>query len=231
MLRVRPLLHTADLPGAGALLRALGLVPAASPGATGSRAVFDAGSGRVALHACAAGSPEEGAAALGFDVGDVREFARRTVEAGTPVHLSEGGHGLAALVTSPDGVSLLADAGPRETAAPASPLSVLALWYSPDIAPAVRVLTDIGARPRSSSDDGTWHDFRAKNGGLVAARAGSRTAVGLAFEYAGEVRELLPGLIGGGFEPAVVDEDHGRSLRVPAPWGGDLWVHEEQRDC
>jgi hypothetical protein len=230
MLRVRPLVHTADLPRAAAFLQALGLTPAADPVPNDSYAVFDAGSGRVTLRACAAGSAEEGSVDLTFDVGDVREFARRTAEAGTAVRLSEE-RGLAARIEAPDGASLLAAAGPRETRAPASPLSVVALWHSTAPAQAVRVLTDIGAKPRIGSDPGTRHAFRAKNGGLVTARAGSRTAVGLAFEYEGEVRDLLPGLIGGGFEPAVVDEGSRASLRVLAPWGTEVRVHERQPDA
>ena len=224
MLRVRPLVYTADLPRAAAFLQALGLTPAATSTPSDSHAVFDAGSGRVALHTCAAGSAGEGTSALGFEVGDVREFARRTAEAGTAVDVSEEGHDLAARVTSADGVSLLVDAGPRETGAPASPLSVLALWYVPDPAPAVQVLRNIGARPRSSPDPGTWHDFRAKNGGLVAAHQMPRAAVELAFEYEGGVRDLLPGLIDGGFEPTVDDERHGAALRVTAPWGIEIQV-------
>jgi hypothetical protein len=230
MLRVRLLVHTAELPRAAAFLQALGLTPAADPVPDDSSAVFDAGSGRVALRACAAGSVEEGSVDLTFDVGDVREFARRTAEAGTVVRLSEE-HGLTARIEAPDGVSLLATSGPRETGAPASPLSVVALWHSPDPAQAVRVLMDIGAKPRIGSDSGTWHDFRAKNGGLVAAQAGSRTAVGLAFEYEREVHDLLPGLIGGGFEPDVIDEGSAASLRVAAPWGAEVRISQRQWDA
>lgn len=75
MLRVRPLITTPDLPGAARFLQALGLHPAGDPVAAGTHAVFDAGSGRVALHGCVPGSPGEGTAALAFEVADVREFA------------------------------------------------------------------------------------------------------------------------------------------------------------
>lgn len=231
MLRVRPLVYTSDPDQGAHFLTALGLTAARDPGPTSSCAVFDAGSGRVALHACTAGSAEDGTSALAFDVGDVREFARRTAEAGTAVELSEEGHGLAARIAAPDGMSFLADAGPRDTGAPPSPLAVLALWYTPGVAPAARVLADLGARPRISSDAGTWHDFRAKNGGLVAAHLGSAVGFELAFEYEGDVRDLAPRLAGAGFEPAVVDESYGRSLRVRAPWGAEVWINEWQRDA
>lgn len=230
MLRVRPLVHTADLPTAAGFLQSLGLTPARDTAPSGSSAVFDAGGGRVALRSCAPGSRAEGTTALRFDVADVREFARRTAEAGTAVELSGEGQGLEARVIAADGTSFAADAGPRETGAPASPLSVLALWYTADVDGAVRALGDIGARPRTSSEAGTRHDFRAKNGGLVAVHLHERAALGLAFEYDGDVRALVAGLSTGGSEPVVVDESHGRSLRVRAPWGTDVWINERRRD-
>lgn len=228
MLRVRPLVLTPDLPGAARFLRALGLTPSQDPAPNGSYAVFDAGSGRVALQTCVPGSAEDGTVDLAFDVSDVREFARRTAEAGarSTVELSDEGHGLAARVTAPDGLSFLADAGPRETGAPPSPLTVLALWYTPDVGAAVAVLKDIGAKPRISSDAGTRHDVRAKNGGLVATRTDARTAVELTFEYDGDVQDLVPDLTADGFEPVVIDGSHGRSLRVRAPWGAEVRVSE-----
>ncbi|MBG6224955.1 hypothetical protein IWX63_001520 [Arthrobacter sp. CAN_A2] len=228
MLRVRPLVHTPDPTAAAGFLRALGLSPALEPAPNGSFAVFDAGSGRVALHRCVPGSPADGTVALGFEVGEVREFARRTAEAGTAVVLTGEGRDLTARVTGPDGMSFPAGAGPRETRAPSSPLSVLAVWSTPDVGPAVTVLEDIGAKPRVSSDAGTRHDFRAKNGGLVAASTGPRTAVDLAFEYDGGVPELLAGLTAGGFGPVVVEEAGGRSLQVRAPWGTTVRVDERQ---
>jgi hypothetical protein len=225
MLRVRPLIHTSDVPGAADFLRALGLTPAIGPVPDHSSAVFDAGGGRVALHSCRPGSAEDGRAALAFDVGDVREFARRTEESGTAAELCEEGHGLAARITAPDGMSFLAAAGPRETGAQPSRLSVLAVWHTPDIGPAARVLRDIGAKPRISSAAGTWHDFRAKNGGLVAARAAERMDVELAFEYDGDVRDLVGDLAVGGLEPVVTDGSYGRSLRIRAPWGADVRIN------
>lgn len=230
MLRVRPLVHTTDLARGARFLTALGLTSARDPEPEDSYAVFDAGSGRVALHACTAGSEEDGTTALAFDVGDVRDFARRTAEAGTAVELTEEGHGLAARITAPDGLSFLAGAGPRDTGAPASPLAVLALWYTPDAGAAARVLADVGAKPRISSDAGTRHDVRAKNGGLIGVHTGPAVGCGLAFEYEGDVRDLLPRISGAGFDPTVVDESYGRSLRVAAPWGAEVRVCEGRRD-
>ncbi|WP_434995833.1 VOC family protein [Arthrobacter sp. Ld5] len=227
MLRVRPVVSTPDLPGAARFLQALGLAPAQDPAPDGSCAVFDAGSGRVALRACTAGSAEDGTVRLAFDVSDVREFARRTAGSGArlTVELTDGDRPTAR-VTGPDGLSLHADAGPRETAAPPSPLTVLALWSTPEVGAAAAVLDGIGARPRIRA--GAGHEFRAKNGGLVAVRTDARTAAGFAFEYDGDVRDLVRGLTGAGYAPEVVDEGHERSLRVRAPWGTGVRVHERQ---
>lgn len=229
MLRVRPYVYTPDLDQGARFLTALGLSPAADPAADGSYAVFDAGSGRVALRACAPGSREDGTSVLAFEVGDVREFARRTTAAGTAVELSEEGHGPTARITAPDGTSFPAEAGPRDTGAPESPLTVLALWSTPDVAPAARVLADLGAKPRISSDAGTWHDFRAKNGGLVAVHTGPSVSAELSFEYRGDISELVPRLAGAGVDHVVVDDSSGRSLRVAAPWGGQVRVDEWQQ--
>lgn len=228
MLRVRPLVHTADTAGAAGFLEALGLHPANDRAMNGTSAVFDAGSGRVAVHGGTPGAPTEGTAegttTLAFDVADVREFARRTREAGTPVELLEEDSGVAARITASDGTSFLARTGPRETGAPASPLTVLVLWSTPDVGTAVRVLEDIGARPRTGSDTGMGPDFTAKNGGLVAVHAAERIAIDLAFEYDGDVRTLVGALTATGCEPVVVDEGHGLSLRVRAPWGAEVLI-------
>ncbi|MHA7280781.1 VOC family protein [Arthrobacter sp. MDT2-2] len=228
MLRVRPVVSTSDLAGGAVFLRALGLTAAQDPAPDDAYAVFDAGSGRLALRSCPAGSPGDGITTLAFEVGDVREFARRTSEAGTPVDLSEERHGLVARITSPDGTSLRAGAGPRGTGAPASPVAVVALWHTPDVASAVRVLKDMGARPRNSA--GTRHDFTTKNGGLVAVHHAERAGTEPAFEYDGDVRDLAADLTSAGFEPVVSGESDEPSLRVRAPWGAELRISERQQD-
>jgi hypothetical protein len=228
MLRVRPLVHTSDIQGSVRFLRALGLRAAEAPDR--SSKVLDAGSGRVALQSCEPHAREDGSTALAFEVSDVEEFARRTIEAGTGVVLSDEGHGRAGSVTAGDGTSFLAGVGPRDTGAPASPLAVLALWFTPDVDQGAQVLENIGAKPRISPVTGEWYDFSAKNGGLVAVHAGRRTVIGLAFEYDGDVRDLVAPLAAAGFEPVVLDEDHGRSLGVRSPWGAEVRVNERLRN-
>ncbi|BBE21545.1 hypothetical protein MN0502_04280 [Arthrobacter sp. MN05-02] len=230
MLRVRPLIHTSDPAAAREFLRSLGLAPSREPLPEGAQEVFDAGSGRVALHPCASGDPEDGSVGLAFDVSDVREFARRTIAAGTPVELMEGHHGTAARIIAPDGTALLAEAGPRETNAPASSLSVLALWQTPDVGSAVRVLQDIGARPRAGSAAGTGQAFGARNGGLVSVHLRERTGAELAIEHDGDVRELIADLTAAGLEPGVVGGGRGSSLLLRARWGAEVRIDGRQQD-
>ncbi|MHA7145785.1 VOC family protein [Arthrobacter sp. TmT3-37] len=230
MLRVRPILHTSDPTAARDFLHALGLASSRGALPDGAQEVFDAGSGRVALHPCASGSPEDGSVSLAFDVSDVREFARRTIAAGTPVDLVEGHHGTTARIIAPDGTPLLAAAGPRETTAPASSLSVLARWQTPDVGSAVRVLEDIGARPRAGSDAGTGRAFRAKNGGLVTVELRERPGVGMAFEHDGDVRDLVAGLTAAGVDAGVVGGGRRSSLRLRAPWGAVVRIDGRQQD-
>lgn len=107
---------------------------------------------------------------------------------------------------------------------------MLVVWSSSDAGSAVRVLEDMGARPRTGlgagSDAGAPHDFRAKNGGFVAVRAAERTGVELAFEFDGDVRDLAGALTAAGCEPVVIGDGPGRSLRVRAPWGTEVRILE-----
>ncbi|KNC19355.1 hypothetical protein AC792_07210 [Arthrobacter sp. RIT-PI-e] len=243
MLRVHPAIRTSDLPRAAAFLRALGLRPAEDPAPTPSTVVFDAGHGRVTLHTGpvgdAPGTVGEGTTDLAFDVGDVREFARRTNEAGTLTEISGEGAGLTAWVDTPDGTTFPAAVGPRDTGAPASPLTVVARWRTADPDDARRVLEDIGAKPHHSRGGGHRYRYRAKNGGLVTVEAGQtgqddapsdRVTVDLAFEYDGDVRELLGDLAAVGSGPVSVEDRTGRSLRVDTPWGTALGIHQRQPD-
>ncbi|MFC3298210.1 VOC family protein [Arthrobacter agilis] len=230
MLRVRPLVYPSDLAASARFLTALGLRPAAEPERDSSFAVFDAGNGRVALQAGVPGSTGKGVSTLAFEVADVPEFARRTREAGTGVELSGDAQHRSALISAPDGTTFSAAAGPRDTGVPPSPLSVLVLWRTPDVAAAAKILEDIGAQPRLSAADASRHDFRAKNGGLVVVRPGGQATVELAFEYGSDVRDLVPALADGGFGPAVVDTGDGWSLRVASPWGTEVEIAERRGD-
>lgn len=229
MLRVRPIRFTRRPQAWAVLLQALGLAPAAD--ADGWRE-FDSANGRVALHAASTAHPV-GTTQLGFEVGDLDEFARRTREAGSGVVITDEPHGRSAAITGPDGLVLTADvqADRGLSGTVNAALHVLALWMTPDVPGAAATLRNIGARPDIASDSGGWAQFRAKNGGLVAAHAGSAPAAELGFEYDGDVGLMLERLLAAGLAAQLIDESYGRTVRVPDPDGGaELWINERQRD-
>lgn len=202
MLRVRPVLFTSDLAGWKRVLGALGLVCVVD---RGDWLEFDAGSGRVALRSAAPGAPEDGTVAFGVEVGDLAEFARRTVADGTRAELFDADHGQAVRVTAQDGFTFLADkAASRTTSPEADPrLAVVGTWLTPDVSAAAQDLRNIGARPRHASTD--LADFSTKNGGILLARKAPETAVGgLAFEYDGDLAALEARLTAAGLAAARV---------------------------
>lgn len=230
MLRVRPIHFTSRMADYRKLLTGLGLsVSVDNDGYT----EFDAGSGRMAIHVAEAGAADDGTTALSFEVRDLDEFIRRTNDAGTKAEVHEAGHGTAARIAADDGLVFLCDpaienASPEATPDPA--LSVLPLWMTPDVNGARKVLGDIGARPRIIADAGTWVDYSARNGGLVAAHEDADTAVVLAFEYDGALEILKDRLSAAGIEATIIDENYGKSLRLPDPDGGEIWVNRKLAD-
>ncbi|RAN76071.1 hypothetical protein B5P43_24035 [Bacillus sp. SRB_336] len=225
MLRVRPILFTSRPDAWSAVFTALGLACAEDHG--GWR-VFGSANGRVGLRRVAAGSADDGATRLGFEIRDREVFVRRTLADGTRAELVETGHGPSARVTAPDGFSFLADpvadatddpgeAGPAATgpAGQRDPgrLTVVQLWRTPEPDGARKVLADIGARPVPRSDGHAA--FRAKNGGLVVVQPSPSSGVVPALEYDGDLAALRTRLTSQGL-PAAPD---GGGLAVQVPDG------------
>lgn len=242
MLRVRPLHSTSQIDAWERLLTALGLV--LTGGDTGSR-IFDAGSGRLALHGVPEGAAEDGSTALAVEVGDVAEFARRTNlsasdEGTAAAEIITADHGEACRITGPDGFSFLADkaapgAAPAGGADPA--LAVVGLWLTGDPAAASQTLRHIGARPRPVPDADETADFTAKNGGVLMVRpASGNPRSGLGFEYDGGLEPLRERLATAGFRPSMTEEAFGRTLHVPNPDAGraaphvpaTVWISEQR---
>ena len=229
MLRVTPIHFTDHVESWTVLLEALGLVHAVSSEGWHE---FDSTSGRVRLHGTDADHPS-GTTLLSFEVGDLNEFTQRTREAGTPVVITEEGHGATATITGPDGLSFSVTAqSPRPEPTEADPaLQVLVLWMTQEPAGPAETLRSIGARPQIASDSGDWVQFRAKNGGLVATHAGTRAFATLSFEYDGDAEVLLTRLHTAGLEARLVDESYGRTVLVDHPDGGEpLWINEAPQD-
>ncbi|MBG6178908.1 VOC family protein [Arthrobacter sp. CAN_A1] len=218
MLRVRPTMITTDNERMAALFRTLGLLPAEG---TAGETLYDAGGGRIALRRAG-----DGRNRIGFEAGDLAEFARRTRESGTTAELAEpdGGtavHAKIVQVTAP-GVAFTVHQGERAARSGADPnLTVVGVWHTPEPRAAAKVLGDIGARPQPAGQDG-WVDFVAKNGGLVSVRAGDHQRVDVGFEYTGELPSLRDRVLGAGF-PAVL-ASAGALLQVPLPSGEQMII-------
>ena len=243
MLRVRPIHFTSRLDEWERLLTSLGMVKTVDEPTWRE---FDAGSGRLALHFAEQGSAAEGTTSLGVEVGDLKEFARRTKEAGaadsttaggTTAELVDADHGPSCRITAADGFSFLADPATRASdgswagSPEADPgLAVVGVWFSEDAVAAAQTLRNIGARPRpvpgvaagnADTDDTATAEseaFAAKNGGILMVGAGTGAgSAGLGFEYAGDLDALRQRLEGAGHEAAVLDEALVPTLHVANP--------------
>ncbi|MDP9982701.1 hypothetical protein J2W14_002093 [Pseudarthrobacter oxydans] len=237
MLRVRPIHFTSRLDEWERLLTGLGMVKTVDEPTWRE---FDAGSGRLALHFVEQGSAQDGTTSLGVEVGDLKEFARRTkesgaAEGGTTAELFDAEHGPSCRITAADGFSFLADPATRATdgswggSAEADPgIAVVGVWFSEDAVAAARTLRDIGAQPRplpgsggvGNADMNTAESeaFMAKNGGILMVGAGSGTGIaGLGFEYAGDLAALRERLNEAGNEAAVIEEAAIPTLHVANP--------------
>ena len=237
MLRVRPIHFTSRLDEWERLLTGLGMVKTVDEPTWRE---FDAGSGRLALHFVDQGSAEDGTTSLGVEVGDLKEFARRTkesgaAEGGTTAELIDADHGQSCRITAADGFSFLADPATRAAdgswggSAEADPgIAVVGVWFSEDAVAAARTLRDIGAQPRPLPGSGEAghadmntaesEAFMAKNGGILMVGAGSGTgSAGLGFEYAGDLAALRERLNEAGNEAAVIEEAAIPTLHVANP--------------
>jgi hypothetical protein len=221
MLRVRPVHFTSRPEKWEELLAALGLVKTVDQGPWRE---FDAGAGRLALLTTAEG-PEDGITALGVEVGDLAEFARRTglaaEESGkTTAALITADHGESCRITGADGFTFLADkaAHGANCADADTALTVVGVWFTADPGAAAMTLQDIGARFRPVPDADETADFTAKNGGVLMVRpASGGPRSGLGFEYDGDLGALRTRLTTAGIEVTETEEAFGRTLHVANP--------------
>ncbi|MCD5342391.1 VOC family protein [Arthrobacter sp. AK04] len=224
MLRVRPLHFTSRMDSWDRLLTALGMVRTEDDAGW---QVFDAGSGRLALHAVPEGA-QDGSTALAVEVGDLAEFARRTnlaaeADGAAPAELVTADHGESCRITAPDGFSFLADkAAHAAQCADADPaLAVVGVWFTEDPASVSRTLHQVGARPRPVPDQDDTADFTAKNGGVLMVRpASGMPRSGLGFEYDGALEPLRERLASAGIQASITEEAFARTLHVANPDAG-----------
>lgn len=229
-LTARPIRFTADIPGWRTILEALGA------GLTSERPgwlVFELGGGRVALHAASQAQPV--GTTLGMETGTpLQEAVAAASGAGVPVTLEDTDHGLAGVVRAADGTTFTLDSPtPDETGAGAREprLSVLQIWYAVDTTMPLATLEGLGARRRVVGDDGRWTDLTFPGGGLAAVHAHESTGTELAFEWDGDVEEVVGLLAEAGVHSALIDESYSRTVQVQDPDGGTaIWVNQRQTD-
>lgn len=221
MLRVRPIHNTARPDAWEELLTALGMAKTA---AEGPWREFDAGAGRLALYLAESGAAEDGTTALGVEVGDLSEFARRTNMAAaasetTTAELIEAEHGASCRITCGDGFSFLAHQATGAARAEADPaLTVVGVWFTPEPGAAAVTLQDIGALFRPVPDADETADFTAKNGGVLMVRpASGPPRAGLGFEYDGDLAGLRARLSAAGIDVSETEEAFARTLHVANP--------------
>ena len=235
MIIVRPVQYTSRVAQYRELFGALGLAelpPDRSGDATPDWAVFQAGSGRVGLHAVADGDPLDGQASLGFETDELDAVAGRLAEV-CQVRRFGRSDGRAPEAIAPDGLPLVLLAPTAAgVSAPLPELTALGLWMTGDVDGATRVLQALGLDGRVRSASGGWFQASADGGGLAAVHDSSdEPKAELSFEYDGDVDALAERLGAAGVICTVVDESYGRTLLVDRPGGGEpIWVNERQTD-
>jgi hypothetical protein len=229
-LTARPVRFTTDIPRWRTTLEALGAgLVSEHPGWL----VYELGGGRLALHAASEAQPV--GTTLGMETGTpLPEAVAAASEAGVPVTLEDTDHGLAGVVRASDGTTFCLDSPTgNETGASTRErrLSVLQIWYGPDTSVPLSTLEGLGARRRLVGNDGTWTDLAFPGGGLAAAHAAGDTGTELAFEWDGDVEEVVGLLAEAGVRSTLIDESYSRTVQVEDPDGGKrVWVNERQTD-
>ena len=126
-----------------------------------------------------------------------------------------------ARVHADDGVRISVLPGAVETG---GSVVVQPIWYRRSAPEGRALLTALGLQPRLASDAGTWLDFSADAGGRAALHEGDSPAIELSLEVA-QPDTFAAQLRDRGRLATVVDEAYNRTVRVPSPDGGDLWVN------
>jgi hypothetical protein len=229
-LTARPIRFTADIPGWSTILETLGAgLVSEHPGWL----VYQLGGGRLALHAASEAQPV--GTTLGMETGTpLADAVAAASEAGVPVTLEDTDHGPAGVVRAVDGTSFCLDSPTaNETGASTREprLSVLQIWYAPDTSVPLSTLRGLGARPRVVADDGRWVDLLFPGGGLAAVHQDESAGTELAFEWDGDVEEVVGLLADAGVRSTLIDESYSRTVQVQDPDGGKaIWVNQRQTD-
>lgn len=231
----RPIRFTADIPAWQRILTQLGgTLINEQPGWL----VYQMGSGRVALHASSEAQPA-GQTLLALETPQALSDAVVSAAGhGVPITLEETDHGSAGVVRADDGVSFTLDLptpgspGPEGSGELDSRLSVLQIWYTKRTREALDTFDGLGLKRRVIGHDGTWTDLICPGGGLAAVHLTDEPVrTELAFEFAGDLEQLIEPLTEIGVQSALIDESYSRTLQLADPDGGKaIWINEKQTD-
>lgn len=229
-LTVRPIVYTDHKPEWLAIFRALG-----------ARTLMDEDGwseveldrGRVALHHLYEGKAE-GDVDLGFETADLEAYAAGVLPMeGMTVARATADHGETIRVVGRDGLAFLIDERPPgEPLPPAPTTSVCALWISTDVGATAQDLETLGLRKRLTNVNGRSINVSAAEGEvLVHTNDGGPIGATVAVDTT-DLDACHKALIDAGIAHDVIDETHGRTLKVPFPGKPDaqLWVAQEDDD-
>lgn len=189
--------------------------------------------GRVAIHVRHPGQAD-GEVWLGFETPDLEAYvaAVRPMEQMT-VERFTADHGESIKVVGRDGLEFLVDERMPGAELPEEPINwVHALWISTDVAATAQDLESLGLRKRLTERNGRTVDLRAAEGDvLVHTNDGGPISATVAVDTA-DLDAAHKALIDAGIEHDIIDETHGRTLRVPFPGSPDkqLWIGQEDPD-
>ncbi|MEP9382316.1 hypothetical protein [Nocardioides sp. KR10-350] len=229
-LTVRPIVHTEHLREWLAIFRAL---DARTLTGDPMWTELELDLGRVTLSGLHPGA-SEGEVSLGFETPDLQAYADAVVPMdGMTVEWLTTDDGTSLRVVGRDGLTFLIDERIPGEPRPARPAAwVHALWISTDVAATAQDLEALGLRTRITNVNGRTIDLRAAEGDvLVHVDDGGPIGADVAVDVA-DLDAAHKALIDAGIGHDVIDETHGRTLRVPRPGGAgsELWVAQEDED-
>lgn len=229
-LTVRPIVHTDHMPEWLAIFRALG---ARTLTDDPMWTELELDRGRVTVSGLHPGA-SEGEVTLGFETPDLVAYAAavRPME-GMRVERITADHGDSIRVVGRDGLEFLIDERLPGASLPEQPTNwVHALWISTDVAAAAQDLESLGLRKRLTDTNGRTIELRAAEGDvLVHTNDGGPIGATVAVDTT-DLDACHKALIDAGIAHDVIDETHGRTLKVPFPGGVEdmMWVTQEDPD-
>jgi len=222
-LTVRPILHTEHADYYRTVFGALG-ARTLSDDPMWTELELDAG--RVTITALNRDAVE-GDVDLGFETPDLNAFLDAvTPTEGMTVERFVTDDAESVRVVGRDGLSFLVDASMPGGTPPGAPSAwIHGLWITTDVTKTAEDLEALGLRKRLTEVNGRTIDLRAAQGDvLVHTNDGGPIGATVAVDLA-DLDAAHKALIDAGIAHDVIDETHGRTLKVPMP-GTDqmLWI-------